>query len=198
MNKSDSIIKYYKKQSKIYDITRPYFLFGRNEILRWIVNKKANTSLLEIGCGTGYFLEKLSKSTNLQLTGIDLSPQMLNIAKRKLSKESNLIETNLVEYTPEKKFDIVLLSYVYTLDFDNINTLISHTKKCLKENGAIYVVDFHKYGNALYEKYMNWHGINMGAELLEYLEENFKTNRKTIKKAYCGMWEYFLFEGVNV
>lgn len=198
MDKSDSIKKYYKKQSKIYDISRPFFLFGRKEILKWIVTNDSSLSLLEIGCGTGFYLEKLSKSTNLQLTGIDLSNDMLIKAKKKLNERVDLVEINLLDYNPNKKFDIVLLSYVYTLDFNNIDKLIAKTKEHLKENGSLFVVDFHKYGNTIYRKYMNLHGIEMGKELLEKIENNFQTERKIIKKAYCGLWEYFLYEGKNV
>ena len=198
MEKKESIIKYYKKQSGFYDITRPVFLFGRGEIVRWIGETEASSTLLEIGCGTGHILKSLSRSTDCKLTGIDLSPEMLAIAKRKLPLEINLHQADLADFNPDEKFDAVLLSYVFTLDFAKNEEHIKKVKQLLKPDGRIYVVDFHKYGSALYKRYMNWHGIEMGVELLTLLESEFTTKRKSIRKAYGGVWEYFIYEGVNV
>ncbi len=46
---------YYKFQSKIYDMTRWTFLFGRDEIIKAIpLERNAEIKILEVGCGTGY------------------------------------------------------------------------------------------------------------------------------------------------
>lgn len=198
MEKKESIIKYYKKQSSFYDITRPAFLFGRREIVRWISEQEPSGTLLEIGCGTGHILKSLAQSTDCKLTGIDLSPEMLAIAKRKLPPEINLHQTDLADFNPDEKFDAALLSYVFTLDFAKNEEHIKKVKRLLKPDGRIYVVDFHKYGSSLYKRYMNWHGIEMGEDLLTLLESEFTTKRKSIRKAYGGVWEYFIYEGVNV
>lgn len=198
MDKSNSIINYYKKQSIIYDITRPVFLFGRNTIAKWILNEKENIRLLEIGCGTGFFLSKFQNRTNLELIGIDLSPEMLAIAKKKLHNSVELIETDLFDYQPKEEYDVILLSYVFTLELESTIPMIHKIKGLLKEGGTLYVLDFHKYGNSLYKRYMNWHGIEMGIELLDALRNNFKVEKNIVKKAYFGTWQYFLFKGKNV
>lgn len=199
MNISKNRIEdYYKKQSIIYDITRPYFLFGRKEIVDRIASKSTKGNLLEIGCGTGYLLKEISKKTDLELTGIDLSVEMLSIAKKKLSVDVELIHSDIIDYESQKKYDSIILSYVFTLDLVNAGSQIEKIKSLLKPNGNIYVVDFHKYGTNVYKKYMNWHGIEMSEGLLELLESNFNPTRKIIKNAYGGVWEYFLFEGQNV
>ena len=41
-------------------------------------------TLLELGCGTGAVLERLQ--ARYRVTGVDLSPQMLRVARRKLPK----------------------------------------------------------------------------------------------------------------
>jgi len=198
LEKKDSIIKYYQKQSRFYDITRPIFLFGRSEIVRWISESNVKGELLEIGCGTGHILKSLSRNTDCEMTGIDLSPDMLEIAKRKLPPEINLHQTDLADFNSKEKYDAVLLSYVFTLDFLQIEAHIKKVKQLLKPNGKIYVLDFHRYGSDLYKRYMNWHGIEMGEELLSSLESEFKTEQLSIKKAYFGVWEYFIYQGTNV
>jgi ubiquinone/menaquinone biosynthesis C-methylase UbiE len=154
--------------------------------VRWISEQEPSGTLLEIGCGTGHILKSLAQSTDCKLTGIDLSPEMLEIAKRKLPPEIILHQTDLADFNPDEKFDAALLSYVFTLDFVKNEEHIKKVKRLLKPDGRIYVVDFHKYGSALYKRYMNWHGIE------------FTTKRKSIRKAYGGVWEYFIYEGVNV
>lgn len=198
MKKKESIINYYKKQSGFYDITRPAFLFGRGRIVRWIAESNDRGTLLEIGCGTGHILKSLTLSTDYMLTGIDLSTEMLALANRKLPPEINLYQTDLADFNPDEKFDVVLLSYVFTLDFAKNEEHIKKVKQLLKPDGQIYVVDFHRYGSALYKRYMNWHGIEMSEELLTLLESEFATKRISIRKAYGGVWEYLIYEGVNV
>lgn len=195
MKKQDFIINYYKKQSVVYDFTRPIFLFGRNKLVNWIAEKSLKAQLLEIGCGTGYLLNQLSKKTELELTGIDLSAEMLIIAKKKLDDGITLVHSDLMDYNSSIKYDYIILSYVFTLDLVNASVQIDKVKSILKPNGRIYVVDFHKYGSKPYQEYMNWHGIEMSEELLRLLELNFKTKRKTVISAYGGIWEYFLYEG---
>lgn len=197
VKKKESIIKYYKKQSGFYDITRPLFLFGRSIIVNWIAETNPKGLLLEVGCGTGHLLKLLARNTDFLLTGIDLSPDMLEIAKRKLNSSVELYQTDLADFNPNEKYDAIIFSYVFTLDLDKRKEQIIKAKQLLKPNGRIYVLDFHRYGSTFYKRYMNWHGIEMSVELLQLLESEFKTERKITKKAYFGIWEYFLYEGVN-
>lgn len=195
MSKQDSIIKYYRKQSVFYDFTRPVFLFGRDELVDLIDNDKSSGTLLEVGCGTGYLLEKLSQRTDLRLAGLDLSEEMLDKAKKKLSPNVELIYSDFFEYEPKVKYDYIVLSYVFTLDFQTIKKQVKKVKSLLKIGGKIFVVDFHKYGSQIYKKYMNWHGIEMDEELMRLLELEFKLEKKVVKKAYGGVWEYFYYVG---
>ncbi len=54
--------RYYRLQSKIYDATRWTFLFGRKRIIRElpVLEQKAALEVLEVGCGTGYNLKRLA------------------------------------------------------------------------------------------------------------------------------------------
>nr|VFK20694.1 MAG: Methyltransferase domain-containing protein [Candidatus Kentron sp. LFY] len=83
-------------------------LDARNAVLK---------KVLDIGCGTGWFLEKLVDNyTELSLSGSDISPHMLEIAqsKPKLTNLSIFISDiqQLIQVVPAQSFDMVSLHYV--------------------------------------------------------------------------------------
>ena len=89
-----TITKFYRFQSKFYDLTRWLFLFGRKEVVRSLPLKKEDfLSILEVGCGTGYNLTRLARCfPNAKLTGIDTSEDMLSVARKKTFPEPSKVE----------------------------------------------------------------------------------------------------------
>lgn len=195
MDSPEDINRYYKKQYKIYNATRPSFLFGRKELAEE-VNKNNGSYTLEVGCGTGYLLKRISKN-DTKLYGIDLSAEMLSVARKKLDSGIELEQTTFLNYNPEKKFDNILFAYFFTICLDDLDRHIAKAKSLLNSGGRIYVVDFYNYGNRLYKNYMNWHGIEMNPSLLSKLDQSFITEKSELRSAYFGVWKYFLFQGIN-
>lgn len=196
MRSAESIEKYYRNQSKFYDITRPFFLFGRNNLAEEVSGIKEFKKILEVGCGTGNILSKIEKKTKHNLTGIDLSPEMLSKAEKN-TENVRLINTSLEDFQTDEKFDIIIASYFFTINFDGFLEQIKECKSMLTNDGEIFVVDFHSYGNVLYKSYMNYHGIEMGEELYNKLKSDFSCVDSEIKNAYLGLWKYFYFRGKN-
>lgn len=86
--------------------------FFQSTRLTKTINKTANQlpdnfrKILDIGCGTGYlFLEFLQRG--FEVTGIDLSPDMIGVLKKKiphnLRPKANLINSNAYEYLKKKR-----------------------------------------------------------------------------------------------
>jgi len=71
-------------------------------------------SLLELGCGTGAVLGGLADG--LQVTGIDLSPEMLATAKAHLTG-AHLVRADITEFSLGTTFDVVICV------FDTLNHL---------------------------------------------------------------------------
>lgn len=71
-------------------------------------------SVLEIACGTGTLIEGLSK--RYTVAGLDLSPEMITVAKEKLP-ESDIRVADMTDFDFSKKFDVVMCV------FDSINHL---------------------------------------------------------------------------
>lgn len=62
----------------------------QGQLLLDLLKPLSRDSILDIGCGTGEILSFLTEHKNFQLTGIDPSPYMLDIAKQKLGNRVSL------------------------------------------------------------------------------------------------------------
>ncbi len=80
----------YRGQRHIYDITRKYYLFGRDRLIA-ALDCTGNETVLEIACGTGRNLAKARRAyPGVQLHGVDISTQMLKSARNTLGVEATL------------------------------------------------------------------------------------------------------------
>jgi len=84
-------------------------------LLRSFLNPLPGERLLEVGCGTGIFLEWFTE-LGYYVTGIEPSPYMLDVARKKLGNRANLYK-GVAEDLPfdDNEFDVVAL--VTTLEF---------------------------------------------------------------------------------
>ncbi|MDR1666657.1 MAG: class I SAM-dependent methyltransferase [Bacteroidales bacterium] len=71
-----------------------------------------SNDVLEIGCGTGTFTEKVYLSTNANITAIDVSPALLEQARIKLPNVKFLIENAMSLSAENDTFDVVYGSSV--------------------------------------------------------------------------------------
>jgi demethylmenaquinone methyltransferase/2-methoxy-6-polyprenyl-1,4-benzoquinol methylase len=128
--------------AKIYD---PILYFAlkniRQEIIRLIPNH--NLRILDLCCGTGDQLKKLSDAGFNHLTGVDLSTEMLKVA-RKGNKIENLLESD-VQNTglPGESFDIIIISFaVHEKPAQMQHNMLAEAKRLLAPDGQLILVDF--------------------------------------------------------
>src|SRR5215475_432906 len=65
-------------------------------------------SLLELGCGTGALLSGLA--SDLSVTGIDRSPEMLSVAARTVPG-ARLLHADITAFTLPDRFDVVMCMF---------------------------------------------------------------------------------------
>jgi ubiquinone/menaquinone biosynthesis C-methylase UbiE len=80
----------YKSVAKWYDKIIEPLLSGLKAIGLKMYYVSENTTVLDIGCGTGTLLSLYQKYTS-KIFGIDLSSSMIKVARKKLGVETNLI-----------------------------------------------------------------------------------------------------------
>src|SRR5688572_26110273 len=92
----------------------PYYHYKRERFLELLheVDFKGK-SVLEIGCGPGGNLVEIKKRNPARLAGVDISAQMIELARKKLPSEVEIIKINGTELPFENKaFDIVFTATV--------------------------------------------------------------------------------------
>lgn len=93
--------------------------------------------ILDIACGTGTLFPFYFKRDVASVVGIDISPEMVKIAKQKFP-ETEIICGDAEEYQFDKKFDIVMIYNAFP-HFPNPEKLIKNLAELLKENGRISI-----------------------------------------------------------
>ena len=96
-----------------------------------------NISVLDVACGTGvlfpFYLQRNVKS----ITAIDLSPQMVKIAKNKFP-QADVICGDAENITFPHQFDAIMIYNAFP-HFPNPKALIENLSKALKTNGKISI-----------------------------------------------------------
>ncbi|MEO6218584.1 MAG: class I SAM-dependent methyltransferase [Sphingomonas sp.] len=76
----------YRTQRHFYDLTRKYYLLGRDRLIRHL-SPPPGGGVLEIGCGTGRNLIVAARAwPDARFFGIDISEAMLETARAKVAK----------------------------------------------------------------------------------------------------------------
>lgn len=192
---------YYRFQSKIYDTTRWSFLFGRKEIVNLLPKLSADATIMEIGCGTGHNLQRLvAKYPDKNIIGLDISETMLNKAARKTKDNPSVHLVNQaygkgVVSSRKEQVDLILFSYSLSMINPHWSALIDRAKEDLKPGAYIAVVDFEDSRFGLFKKHMANNHVRMDSHIVPYLNRKFQMIQWESKKAYFGLWDFFMYVG---
>ncbi|MFN0078309.1 MAG: class I SAM-dependent methyltransferase [Prosthecobacter sp.] len=191
--------RYYRFHSRIYDATRWSFLFGREEILRRVGCLTSPHRILEVGCGTGRNLPGLRRRfAEAQITGVDLSEQMLAIAAQKVRDDKTTLlrrSYSAPVHTGHTGFDLVLFSYALSMFNPGWEQAIDAAWDDLDEGGLIAVVDFSHSRFSWFRRWMGVNHVRMESHLWPHLSRRFTPLLDERFTAYGGVWNYGIFIG---
>lgn len=96
--------------------------------------------VLDVGCGTGALLKRISDNCDIKGYGIDIEPNMIAVAKQKCPDMEILIAK--CENTPfeSQSFDILVNCMAYHHFADKVG-FAKEASRILKPNGTLYVAD---------------------------------------------------------
>lgn len=110
-------------------------------IIENLKNKNIH-SILDLGCGTGALLKEI-KELNIaeQLFGIDISPNMLEIAKNKLGNDAtlNLGDSERLPFE-DSSFDAIVCNDSFH-HYPQPDIVEKEVSRCLKQNGVFIIGD---------------------------------------------------------
>ncbi|CDI01085.1 Methyltransferase type 12 [Candidatus Competibacter denitrificans Run_A_D11] len=197
---TDPLSRYYRWHARLYDATRWSFLFGRAQLIQAIATDRQPRRILEIGCGTGANLLRLSRQfPNAQITGLDLSADMLAQARRKLAQRASAVTLLQQRYdrplSAEPAFDLIVCSYCLSMIDPGWQQALDAALGDLQPGGLLAVVDFHDTRFSGFRRWMGFNHVRMDGHLLPSLNERSEALTQNVRPAYGNVWRYFSFIG---
>jgi S-adenosylmethionine-diacylgycerolhomoserine-N-methlytransferase len=168
----DSIYRY---QRLFYDVTRKFYLLGRDRMVAGLLPPSGGT-VLEIGCGTGRNLILAARRyPNARFYGFDISRMMLetartNVAKAGLSDQITLAEGDASAFSTQAMFgvpyvDRAFISYAVSM-IPPWQAALVQGANAVGPGGSLHVVDFGQQS-----KYPTWFRSGLRAWLAKFSVE---------------------------
>lgn len=142
----------YRYQRHFYDLTRKYYLLGRDKMIEQM-DVRAGERILEVGCGTGRNLIVLAeKYPSAHFYGLDASAEMLKTAQTKFDQKGLsrhlVLRQELAEdlnyrrtFELDAPFDTIFFSYSITM-IPTWRESLQAALDNLKTGRSLYIVDF--------------------------------------------------------
>ena len=141
----------YRHQRYVYDLTRRYYLIGRDELIAGL-EPPAGGAVLEIGCGTARNLLCAARLfPNARFYGLDVSDEMLKTARASIKRSAHgdlvrVAQADATTFSPQAlfgvdAFDRIFISYVLSM-IPMWKEVVRSAVSQLAPNGALHIVDF--------------------------------------------------------
>jgi S-adenosylmethionine-diacylgycerolhomoserine-N-methlytransferase len=192
----ENMDRMYRHQRYFYDLTRKYYLLGRDRLLSEI-DARAGENVLEAGCGTGRNLIILAKRfPQANFFGLDASAEMLRTAQAKSGAENlkNLtFKTALADtfdyretFGLDEPFDAIFFSYSISM-IPVWRESIQNALDNLKSGRSVYIVDFYdqkdlpRWFQTILKGWLKKFHVRFWGDLMPYLEDLEKQGTGKLK-----------------
>ena len=139
----DIVLEHFNRLANSYDkksLNRINYLNSIDDLIIDTLNGQ-DYKLLDVGCGTGKRIKELKLKLNInEVYGCDISPNMINIAKRNI-KNVVLQDMSNLTYS-DKEFDVLTCLFN---SFGCLNTkkkrfvTLKHFNRILKDDGTLFI-----------------------------------------------------------
>ena len=155
---SDTVAKAYRRYARYYDlIFGAIFHPGRNRAVEHL-HCRPGERILEVGVGTGLSLSLYPDT--VKVVGIDISAEMLNHARRRLTREPMPWVEDLLQMDaqymsfPDQSFDKVVAMYVASVVPD-LGQLMREIRRVCKPGGTIIFLNHFQNQNRIVRGFEN-------------------------------------------
>ncbi|NLR96556.1 class I SAM-dependent methyltransferase [Rhizobium sp. P38BS-XIX] len=188
----------YRYQRHIYDLTRKYYLFGRDRTIAQL-NVPVGGSLLEVGCGTGRnMLLAYRTFPSARLYGLDISQEMLISARRNFRGLKQMPDFRVADATAfsaadfgTNGFDRVMISYALSM-IPDWESAVDASLNAVAPGGELHIVDFGQqeglpgWFQALLKGWLTKFHVIPRANLLTVLDEKAQARGMVLKTEKIG------------
>ena len=141
----------YRTQRHFYDLTRKYYLLGRDRLIAGL-DAGPGVQVLEVGCGTGRNLIAAARRwRGARFTGFDISAAMLDTAHRSVGragfddrialKQADACAFTTAPCFADRRFDRIFLSYTLSM-IPGWELALEEAVGALAPGGSLHIVDF--------------------------------------------------------
>ena len=136
-NTLNKIQRGFSGAAKRYDLFSGLHREIADKLFLQVVKEHAPSTLLDVGCGTGYLTVKLKEHfSQSKITGLDLSPQMLEAARLKQGDISWVLgDANDLPFSDES-FDVLISNLAYQWAGD-LSRAFSEARRVLVPGGIL-------------------------------------------------------------
>ncbi|MBO8160155.1 MAG: class I SAM-dependent methyltransferase [Thermosipho sp. (in: Bacteria)] len=130
----DKLALHYEKEVD----EKPFNAYYERPAMIKAIGKVRGLTVLDAGCGAGFYTKWLADNGAKEVIGIDFSKNMIEAAKRRAGNKAKIIETDLNKKLPFENnyFDMIISSL--TLHYvRNIATTLKEFNRVLKQNGKL-------------------------------------------------------------
>jgi len=153
-------------------------IYMMKKLLAWPAPKRKKGSLVDVGCGNGFFLNSLRNSEWI-LQGVEISESAARVGREEF--ELNIFTGSLEEAAFEEgAFDVVVLSHFLEHVYNPLATL-TEAARIAKNNGLVVVTvqniestNFRIFGD-------RWCGHDLPRHMYDFSAETFKKLVEKIK-----------------
>jgi S-adenosylmethionine-diacylgycerolhomoserine-N-methlytransferase len=198
-NAFENMDRMYRIQRYFYDLTRKYYLLGRDQLLDEM-NIQAGDRVLEAGCGTARNLIILAtRHPDATFYGLDASAAMLETAQAKSDAagvKNIVLKPALADdfasdatFGLAEKFDKIFFSYSISM-IPPWRESIDNAFKNLKPNGTLFIVDFYDQRDlpGPFRGFLKWwlmkFHVQFWPELMPHLESLDNVTIKSLFRRY--------------
>ena len=133
----------YRLWANTYDSEPNPILSLEKRILEQLLPPLAGLDVVDLGCGTGRWLEAAERAGAGSLFGVDSSPEMLKLAKLKLGDAAALLCGDCVQIDiAGASADLVFCNFVLSYVAD-AEQLLNLAAKVLRPGGVLFLTDVH-------------------------------------------------------
>lgn len=186
----------YRFQRYFYDLTRKFYLLGRDRLLQLIPVSDGDL-ILEAGCGTARNLIVLAERyPNVDFYGLDASAAMLETARPNIRSAavSNIsLKSALANdfsyrdtFALDRKFDTIFFSYSISM-IPPWRESIENALANLESGGRLYIVDFYDQKDlpGWFERLLKWwlskFHVQFWDELMPFLRSDEMKDRCDVR-----------------